>query len=338
MRKIYLFFVMLIATTSAVTAQSLEKVFEGNKDFEQVSSIKVNGDFCKVEFVKGDKVNVTAELSANKQLDGYAVSMDLAAGVLTVNVNKPESGWSSHSGFVTVTMPDGMNLEVVTSSGYINLADFKNTNLKAESKSGKIVVINLQGSADLSTKSATITVDNITGEVATSTKDGNQTVTNVKGNAKVVAYNGSLIIENIEGACSAETTDGALTLKNIKGQMRMKTNSGSMKLSDSEGTITTTSGAGSLNFFNVQGVFDINSGKGDVIGARVKFTESSSIKTTEGKIKFKLENSKEELSFACVSEKGMMVVYGKAKKKKVNEGKGSIVITTYSTTGAQNYY
>nr|WP_321451147.1 DUF4097 family beta strand repeat-containing protein [uncultured Carboxylicivirga sp.] len=337
MRKLYMIFVLLMAITT-VSAQGLQKVFEGSKSFEKVSGVKVDGDFCKVEFVKGDKVSVTAELSANKELDGYDVAMDVADGVLNVTVNKPASGWSSHSGFVTITLPDGVNIDVATTSGYITLTDFKSTTVKAESKSGKINVSSIVGNVELSTKTATIDVADITGEVETSSKGGSQTVRNIKGNAKIVSYSGSLIIENVEGNCAGETTDGDLAMKNINGEIKLKTNSGSMKLSDSSGNITTMSGTGSLNFFNVQGVFDITSGKGDVIGARVKFTASSSIKTTEGKIKLKLDNSKEELAFECESEKGMMVVYGKAKKKKNKQGKGAILITTYSTTGAQNYY
>jgi len=127
-------------------------------------------------------------------------------------------------------------------------------------------------------------------------------------------------------------------MKNIKGEIKLKSNSGALKLSDAEGTITAMSGAGALNFFNVTGVFDVTSGKGDVVGTRIKFTASSSFKTTEGKIKLKLDHNKEELSFMCESEKGMMVAYGKAKKKKLKLNGGPIIITTYSTTGAQNFY
>lgn len=332
---------MIIATlvmSSLVSAQGLQKVFEANKDFDGVRSINVKGDFGKVSFEKGEKVNVSAELMANKVLDGYNVSMNVTDGILVVEVKKPASGWSSHSGFVNVTIPDGVDINVVTTSGYVTLAGFKDVNLKAETKSGKINVKDLQGSAKLKTKSASIAVANIIGDVSTSSKGGAQTVSQIKGNASIVSYGGELIIEGVEGNCSAETTDGALTLKNINGDIRMKTNSGSMKLSDAKGNITTLSGTGSLNFFNVMGVFDVTSGKGDVAGSRIKFTASSSFKTTEGKIKLKLDNDKEELSFMCESEKGMMVAYGKAKKNKLKTGKGPILITTYSTTGAQNFY
>jgi len=151
-------------------AQGLEKVAEANKDFEGVKSINVKGDFCKVSFSKGEKVNVSAELMANKALDGYDVSMGIADGVLSIEVKKPESGWSSHSGFVTVTMPDGLNVDVLTSSGYISLEGFNNTDLKAETKSGKITVSDLVGDVKLKTKSASITASNITGDVSTSSK------------------------------------------------------------------------------------------------------------------------------------------------------------------------
>jgi hypothetical protein len=337
MRKIYTILSML-AIVSVSIAQSLPKIFEANKDFEGVSAINVKGDFCKVTFVKGDKVNVSAELMADKELEGYDVSMDLLDGVLTVEVKKPASGWTSHSGFVTLSIPDGLNLDITTASGYVTLRDFNNTNVKIETKSGKIVLANLLGDASVKSKSSTIAIDNVTGKVQTSSKGGSQTISNVKGSATVVAYSGAITIEQVDGYCKAETTDGAITLKNIKGDIKLKTKSGAMKLSDSKGTVNVFSGAGSVNFFNVQAAFDITSAKGAVIGNRIKFTASSTINTTEGKIKLKLDHKKEELSFLCESEKGMIVVYGKAKKKKNKFGKGPIVITTSSTTGSQNYY
>ncbi len=337
MRKIYTVLSML-AIVSMSFAQTLPTIFESNKDFDGINGVSVMGDFCKITFIKGDKVNVTAELMANKDLEGYDVSMEVVEGLLSVEVKKPESGWTSHSGFVNITVPDGLSLEVYTASGYVTIKDFNNTNVKAETKSGKILLTNLVGDANLKSKSASITASNITGNLQTSSKGGSQTISNVKGGASIVSYSGALSVNQIDGTCKVETTDGALTLKNINGDIKLKTKSGAMKLSDAKGNINALSGAGSVNFFNVEGVFDVNSGKGAVIGNRIKFTAASSIKTTEGKIKLKLDHKKEELSFLCESEKGMMVVYGKSKKKKLKAGKGPIVITTYSTTGAQNYY
>lgn len=330
-----MFLFALIATSYA---QNLTQVFSANETYTGVKTINVTADFSKVLVEKGSAITLATELMANKDLEGYEVNVSQEADVLNIAVMKPKSGWTSHSGFVNLTVPDGVNLSVKSGSGYITVKGLTANNVKAEAKSGKINVSNVIGDYNLRTTSASITVENVEGKLVTKSKGGSQVVRQINGSASLVTYSGSILAEQINGVLSTETTDGTQTLKDVEGDVKMKTKSGALKLSDAKGTFYSLSNAGTLNLFNVNGVFDLNSTKGAVIGNRVKMTASSSFKTTEGKIKLKLDHDKSELSFLCESEKGMIVVYGKAKKKKNKFGKGPIVVTTFTSTGAQSFY
>ena len=108
MKKMYIL-TSLMFVIFGVSAQDLVQVFEGSQKFEGVQAVKVLGDFCKVDIKKGNEVSVDAFLKASKQMEGYSVDMVVTDGVLNVTVQKPESGWTSHSGEVVLTIMDGRN-------------------------------------------------------------------------------------------------------------------------------------------------------------------------------------------------------------------------------------
>ncbi|MCT4588017.1 MAG: hypothetical protein N4A71_09360 [Carboxylicivirga sp.] len=335
MRRVY--FLLLALIPLQLMAQEMPVVASANKTFENITSIAVHGEFCKVDVSNGEQVSLVAELKAAKDLEGYAIDTQEAAGVLTIKVLKPESGWTSHTGFVNIKVPQGVKLNIQTTSGYINLSNINGAEMLAQSKSGKISADNLNGTITLRSKSASIKANNITGILNMKSKGGSQVVRQIKGDVSLYTSGGEMIVENIDGSLKTESTDGAQSIKEINGDVYLKTKSGAMKLSNAKGNIGSLSVSGTLNLFDVEGILQLVATKGSIIGNRVKLTESSNLQTTEGKIKLKFLNPKEELKFICESEHAYIIAYGKSKKKKLKMGEGPIVVTTISTTGAQNF-
>ncbi|MCG8580960.1 MAG: DUF4097 family beta strand repeat-containing protein [Bacteroidales bacterium] len=335
MRKTYLLLLLLLPLS--LMAQDMPVVASANKSFDNIASVKVIGEFSKVTVNTGNKLHVNAELKAAKELEGYAVNCTEEAGTLKIEVTKPESGWTSHTGFVDLTLPAGIVLNIETTSGYITLKGLTGADIVAQSKSGKILATDITANTRLQSRSASIKAENIKGQLSTKSKGGAHVVRNVDGATSLYSSSGEMIIENINGSLKTESTDGSQTIKEVNGEIYLKTKSGAMKLSDSKGSIGSLSVSGTLNLFNVEGVFNLVSTKGSIIGSRVKLSESSSFNTTEGKIKIKFLNPKEQFTFACQSDHAYIVAYGKSKKKKLKLGDGPIVITAISTTGAMNF-
>lgn len=336
MRNIYLLLLLLLPVT--MQAQEMPLVAKANQSFANISSISVVGEFCKVDIKNGADINLTAELRAAKELEGYAIDCVEEAGSLKIEVKKPESGWTSHTGFIELTVPKGVAINVQTTSGYISLEGLSGADILAQSNSGKITANELTSNVTLKAKSASISAENIKGQLSMTTKGGENVVRNVEGAVSLYSSNGAMIIENVNGDLKTESTDGAQTIKEVKGNIYLKTKSGVMKLSNAEGTIGLLSASGTLNLFDVSGVFNLVATQGSIIGTRVKLTESSNFQTTEGKIKLKLLNPKEELTFECESEHAFIIAFGVSKKKKLKSGTGPIVLKATSMTGAQNYY
>ncbi len=336
MKKLILFLLLLLPLT--IIAQDLEVVASASERFESVTNISVVGEFCKVNVIKGEAVSVIGELKANKKLEGYAITFKEETGGLKINVQKPESGWTTHTGVVEITVPNGVNVDVVTTSGYITMNSIICSAISAQSKSGKIVVNNLEGKVILKSESASVKATALKGQLSILTKAGTQVVRNIDGMAHLSSDGGSISVEKVVGVLKTESTAGSQTIREVQGDVNLKTMSGVMKLSDATGNIQSLSAAGTLNLFDVSGTFNLVSTKGSIIGTRVKLEASSGFKTTEGKIKLKMNNPKEQLSFLCESENAYIVAFGKSKKKKLKMGSGAIVITGISTTGAQNYY
>jgi len=337
MRKFYTLFFMILATVS-MSAQDLMKVFEAQKSFEGVNQVIVSGEFCKVGIIKGNAVHVDAVLSAGKQNDAYKVEMVQEGVTLRVEVKIPESGWTSHAGSIIISVPNQVNVDVKTTSGYIDVMGIAETILKAESASGKIIVNDMSGEAKLKSKSGSITANKVTGKLTTYNKSGKQEVSHVDGDIVLATYSGDLNANHINGKVATESTDGAQTLLEINGDVKLKTNSGNLKLSNAKGNVNSISASGSFKLFDVEGVLNLQSTKGEISGSRVKLTGSSVFTTTEGKIKFNFDNDRSEFSYVCESKNSFIALYGKSKKKKNKTGKGAIVVTATSTTGAQAFF
>lgn len=329
---------MIVLTTATLSAQDLVKVFEAKKSFDGVNQVVVLGEFCKVSVNKGEAVTVDAILNAGKENDAYQVEMNQEGSILKVQVKIPASGWTSHAGSIAIVVPAGTNVEVNTTSGYIDLKGLDQGLFKAESESGKITVSDLNGEVKVKSKTAEIKVNNVKGKVSTYNKSGSQFVSHVNGEVVMSSYSGDLDVKHVNGKVFTETTDGEQALLEINGDVKLKTNSGNLKLSNSKGNVISTSASGSFKLFDVEGILTLQSTKGEISGSRVKLTASSSFTTTEGKIKFNFDNDRSELSYICESKNAYIALYGKSKKKKNKTGKGAIVVTATSTTGAQAFY
>ncbi len=125
---------------------------------------------------------------------------------------------------------------------------------------------------------------------------------------------------------------------NIKGDITVRSISGPVKISLADGTIRIFGGMGDVQLFQTTGVLDVKTTRGNQSGTRITLTGDSRFTSTEGKIKMRFNMPKNLITYQLTSEKGYVFALGKSKKKKLNIGKGKIVVEASSTTGAQAFY
>ncbi len=334
------FCLMASVGISNLNAQQMKTVFEGNETFGNVTKVNVQGRFCKVNLIPSESGDfaVKSKIEAMQEQAAYKIICSNENSILTVSVQVPEDGYASHAGEITISMPPSVETNINNTSGYVELNGLMQANLVAATTSGKITARDSEGNISLQTKSGNISATNLKGTIKTSSSSGDQFINNLEGIISLDSPDGAITAEKINGTLNISTIAGSQTLTDIEGDINQRSSSGAIKISNSNVNVTTQSMNGSVNLFGVTGILNITTTKGLIAGSQVRLTNSSNFTTTEGKIKIKLLNKKEELTFVLRSEKAPVIAMGNSKMKKLNTGKGPIIITGTSRTGGQNYY
>lgn len=322
-----------------IKAQTLTPVCMVRDSFPNITSVAVNSRFCKVKVVPSttSMVYLTGKLESATPSNDYKISADAASGILTVVVQTPTEGFSSHVGELELAIPAQIQVLIETTSGYIHIDKLIEANLEAISSSGEIVAKSSSGAISLKSKSGAIQLTDCKGTLSTSSSGGAQQVAHCEGQLQLSAIGGALSLNHCNGTVSVSTVEGFLTLQHTHGSIQAKSGSGTVKISNCSGQIATQTLSGPVNLFEVKGTLQIATTKGNITGNPVRLEAASSFTTTEGKIKIKFGNPRDELTLVLRSENAPIIAMGTSKMKKLNYGKGAIVVTGTSTTGGQQY-
>ncbi len=328
-----------ISANNLIKADELSLAFDKDMVFNDISTIRVKSYYSKVliKRTNGESVRLRAILKSNKP-DGYSVETKITNRVLEVWVNFPQESWSSHTGELVFFVPDSVNINVVSTSGYCTVNEVNAHVINVVTKSGKIKVNKCSGSLILLSSTGNINIDEIEGDANIKTKSAALSVYHVKGDVISYSSSGMLSLNDIIGKVKTSSTSGKQEMDNIKGDILAKSMSGLIKISVSEGAIKILGSAGDVQLFQTNGILDIKTTKGNQSGTRINLSGNSRFTSTEGKIKIRFNMPKETITYQLVSEKAYLYALGKSKKKKLNMGKGSILVEGNSTTGAQLYY
>ncbi len=324
---------------SVLNAQDLSVAFEKDTTFKDISTVRVLGYYSKVTINRSndEKIMMHAVLKADNP-EGYGIKTITTNKALELRVSFPEQGWSSHAGELTLRIPDSVKVDIQTTSGYCTIYDISPGKLNISTKSGKINIDKCNGDMILASASGDIFLDEITGNVNVKTKTGDIQILRTKGDIITHTTLGNTHLNNIIGNIKTESTSGKQDMENIKGNIFARSMSGIVKVSVAEGDISVIGSTGDVQLFQTKGILDIKTTKGNQSGTRIDLTGNSTFTSTEGKIKMRFITPKDKLAYELMSEKAFVFALGKSKKKKLNIGKGNILVKAVTTTGAQSFY
>jgi hypothetical protein len=330
-------FGVFMASSVSLFAQTAHIVREAANEFPSIKTIKVDGQFSKIEVLPtdGDKVVFAGKLSSDKQDDAYQLLNTAADGVLTIAIKYPAQGWTTHSGEVSLKVPSGTTLEIETTSGSVKIDGLTDANVNVISKSGSMECTKTKGNVYIESVTGVVRVSDGNGNISTKTKTGNQFISKSEGNINANSTEGEITINQTTGTLKTESTSGTQTIGFNVGDVAAKSVNGFVNISEIKGNVNIISFAGRVKLFQIKGAVDVQTTAGDQAGTRLLLTGNSSFKSTEGKITMQIDNKTDELTFNMVSTTSFMQVRGTSKKKKLKLGNGPIVITTQSTTGGQ---
>ena len=337
--SIFIFALILFFTATEVRSQELPVAFKQDTVFENISTIKISGYYSKINIkrTKDDNVrSITTLRAMNKE--GYGLKAVSSNKALELTVLYPKENWTSHAGELTLYVPDSVNIDIRTTSGYCNVYDISPDKLNITTKSGKITINKCKGDILLASTSGDIFLDEITGSTNVKTKTGKIHILRTKGDVTTRSSLGNTRLENINGKIRTESTSGKQYMENIKGEIIAGTVSGFIKISYADGTIRIVGAKGDIELYQTTGILDIKTTKGNQTGTAVSLTGNSRFTSTEGKIKMRFNTPKENISYQLNSEKGFLFALGKSKKRKLSIGKGKILVEASSTTGTQSFF
>lgn len=337
--SIITFAILILIAAFQTEAQELPVAFKTDTVFENISTVKVLGYFSKVNVKKSrdNKLRLEAILRAQDQ-KGYGIKPTITNRVLELRVLYPQDGWTSHIGELTLYLPDSVNIDIQTTSGYCNVYNISPRKMNISTKSGKININECNSNVLLASVSGDIFVDELTGSLNIKTKTGDIRILRATGDVTTHTTLGATRMATVNGNIKTESTSGKQEISDVTGDILANSVSGLIKISDAKGMIRVLGSKGDVQLYQTTGVLDIKTSKGNQTGTKITLTGNSKFTSTEGKIKMRFNKPENGIKYQLISEKGYLFAMGKSKKKKLTIGKGEILVEASSTTGTQSFF
>ncbi|MCS4434430.1 DUF4097 domain-containing protein [Aquiflexum gelatinilyticum] len=276
-------FLALMSLNSCLDNE-LSIVSEINQDFSNITSVEVDGAFLEVEYLgetgKQD-VSLDALLKSNSN-KRYEIVFDVVDGTKLKIEVKSGSGISGNlraEGYIRLTGPKAMVLDLETGSGKVSAKDVVSTETKLLVGSGEIYAKNISSTlVTINSSSGNAYGEDIAGKVEALVSSGNLELLRIDGDVEAEGSSGQIKLSEINGIANVAISSGKIQLSKVKALGKATLSSGqlfatstglsaetSLKASSGNIYIQTMS---DLNSFN----FNISSGSGSV---RVGDSQSS---------------------------------------------------------------
>jgi hypothetical protein len=320
-------------------AAPLKEVHQSTKSYENIKSIEINGDFCKVILTPSadNQTIVSTFIEASKDIEGFGINDKTEADKLSLSVAVPSEHVSTKSGEIKLQIPEGTKVKIKTASGYIEAIDTKECEVDAYASYGRINARNVSGNYTFKTSTGGITVQGVNGELYATTTGGEIEISDVDGQSTVVTDKGPVTLKNISGKLTTQSNTSAQNLTNINGDIMLRTSTGELTLNSIKGTLETANDDGDVWITDFEGTMHLISIAGNLVGEKILLTGNTYFETTKGRVEMEFRNDLNELTFDLASNYGFLYIPGKSKKKKLKSGNGPIAITTSTNDGAQRF-
>lgn len=271
----------LLVSACYVPEKTYTKDYE--ETFSDIKEIEVEGRFLEVSYEgrEGEAgVYMNAYLEAPES-SGLDIKFRKSGSKLKIEVvgDATFTGWnfgSSFNGFISLTGPADIKLNISNSSGTIDVmhVQHERTNLKVNSGSIKLTELEVNN-MHLEASSGNIQGEGLYGNILAQVNSGQIRLSEVVGNVEARASSGNLRFENVEGKVDAKVNSGSIKLDSVKELGNLSVTSGSIKAENSglgpDTKLNANSGsvqiqtASNLEDFN----FDLNASSGSVkVGER----------------------------------------------------------------------
>ncbi|GMQ30805.1 DUF4097 family beta strand repeat-containing protein [Algoriphagus confluentis] len=222
---------LLLALVSTWTfAQNV--LVDTKKSYPGITRIEVESGWLDVTYSGGSSssVNVEAYLESN-DTDQDIVFVTVGDVLKITHTRKQRNySWNTRNkGYITISGPEAMALDIKGSSGNITISQVKSEQTNLRVTSGNLKANQIVGNLLVKATSGNLTADGIKGNVESSLTSGNGNFYNVDGNLDYQSTSGSLDAKNIGGEVNVGLTSGNAKIENAGKLGSLQFTSGTMR-------------------------------------------------------------------------------------------------------------
>lgn len=263
------------------TAVDIEKSFSG------IEEIEINGGFLEVTYEGREndrEVFLNAYLESNRK-DDYDIVYRVDGKKLKVELKRLKSsgGSNNNSGFISLTGPENVRLNVTNSSGRMFISGLTNREATFKCSSGRIDLKNLM-------------------------------VDNIKINASSGKIDGHLLGGNVNCTISS----GSVNLEKVDGNVTLKGSSGRFAVKEVQGKVNTSMSSGRVTLENIHELASATVSSGRIKGTDVGLGRDTELKTSSGSITLQTNDDLDDYNFDMRGSSGSLTVGNQKGKKRMH--------------------
>ncbi|WP_192350136.1 DUF4097 family beta strand repeat-containing protein [Algoriphagus sp. Y33] len=267
----------------------LELVQSINEEFPGITSIQIESSFLDVTYQGNENsqsVHLLGTLESSRG-GNYFIEYRVDRNKLIIEVERRGIGKGNNRGYLNLSGPKLMNIDVETGSGNSYINNVSSQEFQFEGGSGNLELSHISAPhIDLELSSGKVTASHLVGDVELEVSSGIATFSYVEGDITAVGSSGNFDFRQINGKVTSSLNSGNGSLNKVQEIGRLRISSGNYKVDASYlGVNTRFEGASGnfdiktdsdLNDFN----FDLKSSSGNLsVGGS---TSSGSLKIDNG--------------------------------------------------------
>jgi hypothetical protein len=225
---------LLVFGMTGCLDNNLDVVSDIQQDFSDITSIEVDGAFLEVEY-QGETgkqdVSLDALLKSNSD-KRYEIIYNVLDGnklKIEVKTNGGISGNLKAEGYIRLTGPKAMLLDLETGSGRVSAKDVVSTETKLLVGSGEIYAKNISSSLiSINSSSGNAYGEDMTGKVVSKVSSGNLEILRLDGNIDAEGSSGEIKLSDINGMVNVTISSGKIELEKVKALGKATLSSGQL--------------------------------------------------------------------------------------------------------------
>ncbi|MEB2775443.1 DUF4097 family beta strand repeat-containing protein [Algoriphagus sp. D3-2-R+10] len=214
----------------------LELVQSIDEEFTGITSIEIESSFLDVTYQgneNAESVQLLGSLESSRK-GNYSIEYRVVQNQLIIEVERHGIGTGNNRGYINLTGPESMAMDVEAGSGNIKIHRLTSENFEFSGGSGNVELSNLRAdNIDLVLSSGRINAYDLEGDVQLEISSGNATISNLEGNLNAVGSSGKFTFSQIDGKVNSSLNSGNGVLSGIQEIGRLKISSGNYSVDDS---------------------------------------------------------------------------------------------------------